>query len=40
MVPVLVEKLVKDGLTGPLVFSSKGEGPNMSVDERMQVAEA
>jgi N-acetylneuraminate lyase len=40
MVPVLTDKLVADGLSGLFVCGTNGEGPNMTVAERMQVAEA
>jgi N-acetylneuraminate lyase len=40
MVPVLVEQLLKDGLTGIFVCGTNGEGPNMTIEERMAVAEA
>ena len=40
LVPVLVDKLVADGLKGVFVCGSNGEGPNMTTEERMRVAEA
>jgi N-acetylneuraminate lyase len=40
VVPSLVEKLIGDGLNGIFVCGSNGEGPNMTTEERMQVAEA
>ncbi|MGF6846495.1 N-acetylneuraminate lyase [Chitinophaga sp. W3I9] len=40
LVPALTDKLVKDGLKGIFVCGSNGEGPNMTTEERMQVAEA
>ncbi len=36
----LTDKLVADGLRGIFVCGSNGEGPNMTTDERMRVAEA
>lgn len=39
MIPTLVEKLIEDGLQGVFICGSNGEGPNMSAEERMQVAE-
>jgi len=39
-VPTLVDKLVEDGLTGVFICGTNGEGPNLTLDERMQVAEA
>jgi N-acetylneuraminate lyase len=40
MIPEIVEKLITDGLSGIFVCGSNGEGPNMSIDERMKVAQA
>lgn len=40
MIPVIVDKLVHDGVNGIFVCGSNGEGPNMTNEERMQVAEA
>lgn len=40
MIPILVDKLVEDGVKGIFVCGSNGEGPNMTIAERMQVAEA
>ena len=40
LIPVLVDKLIADGLTGLFVCGSNGEGPNMTTAERMAVAEA
>jgi N-acetylneuraminate lyase len=39
IVPAYVDKLVKDGLKGIFVCGSNGEGPNMTIEERMLVAE-
>ena len=39
MIPALVDKLVNDGLKGIFVCGSNGEGPNMTTDERMKIAE-
>jgi N-acetylneuraminate lyase len=36
----LVDKLVADGVSGVYICGTNGEGPNMSVEERMAVAEA
>ena len=38
MIPLLVNKLVKDGLKGIFVCGSNGEGPNMTIEERKFVA--
>lgn len=40
MVPVLVENMVNQGATGLFVGGTNGEGPNMTVEERMELAEA
>jgi N-acetylneuraminate lyase len=40
LVPSLVDKLVSDGVKGIFVCGSNGEGPNMTTEERMRVAEA
>lgn len=39
-IPALVDKLHADGVKGIFVCGSNGEGPNMTTQERMQVAEA
>jgi N-acetylneuraminate lyase len=39
MIPVMVEKLVRDKVTGLFVCGSNGEGPDMTTEERMKVAE-
>jgi N-acetylneuraminate lyase len=38
IIPAYVDKLVADGLTGIFVCGSNGEGPNMTIEERMLVA--
>lgn len=40
IIPELVEKLIDDGLTGVFICGTNGEGPNLTVEERMAVAEA
>lgn len=40
MIPTLVENLIADGLSGAFICGSNGEGPNLTVQERMAVAEA
>ena len=40
LVPALVDKLYADGLKGIFVCGSNGEGPNMTTEERMKVADA
>ncbi len=40
LVPGLVDKLIEDGLTGVFVCGTNGEGPNLTMEERMAVADA
>ncbi len=40
LIPAIVDKMVADGLTGVFVCGTNGEGPNMTIEERMAVAEA
>ncbi len=40
LIPALVDKLVADGLKGIFICGTNGEGPNMTTEERMAVAEA
>jgi len=40
IIPALANKLLEDGLKGIFVCGSNGEGPNMTTQERMLVAEA
>jgi N-acetylneuraminate lyase len=40
IIPELVEKLVRDGVKGVYICGTNGEGPNMTVQERMAIAEA
>ena len=40
IIPDYVDKLVSDGLKGIFVCGSNGEGPNMTVEERMLTAQA
>lgn len=39
-IPAMVDKLVDDGLKGIFICGTNGEGPNLTVEERMAVAEA
>jgi N-acetylneuraminate lyase len=39
IIPEYVDRLVRDGLKGIFVCGSNGEGPNMTMEERMLVAE-
>jgi N-acetylneuraminate lyase len=40
LIPGLVDKLVDDGVTGLFLCGTNGEGPNLTIEERMAVAEA
>jgi len=40
IIPVLVEKLVADGVKGIFICGTNGEGPNLTIEERQQIAEA
>jgi N-acetylneuraminate lyase len=40
IIPELVEKLIEDGLTGVFICGTNGEGPNLTIEERIAVAEA
>jgi len=40
IIPQLVDKLVADGVAGAYICGTNGEGPNMTVEERMAIAEA
>lgn len=40
IIPQYVSRLIDDGLKGIFVCGSNGEGPNMTIEERMLVAEA
>jgi len=40
IIPRITDKMVEDGLTGVFICGTNGEGPNLTVEERMQVAEA
>jgi N-acetylneuraminate lyase len=40
IIPSIVEKMIEDGLTGVFICGTNGEGPNLTIDERMAVAEA
>jgi N-acetylneuraminate lyase len=39
IIPALIDKLVADGLTGVYICGTNGEGPNLTIEERMAVAE-
>lgn len=40
LVPGIVDKLIRDGVSGVFVCGTNGEGPNMTIEERIAVAEA
>src|SRR5688500_17737818 len=40
LIPSIVEKMIEDGLTGVFICGTNGEGPNLTIEERMAVAEA
>lgn len=40
VIPDIVEKLIEDGLSGVFVCGTNGEGPNLTVEERMAIVEA
>jgi len=40
IIPSVVDKMVNDGLKGVFICGTNGEGPNLTVEERMQVVEA
>lgn len=39
-IPGLVDKLINDGVAGVFICGTNGEGPNLTIEERMAVAEA
>lgn len=40
LIPMMVDRLVADGLRGVFVCGTNGEGPSLTIKERMMVAEA
>lgn len=40
IIPTIVDKLIADGLAGVFICGTNGEGPNLTVEERMAIAEA
>jgi N-acetylneuraminate lyase len=40
IIPRLVDKLIANGVSGVYICGTNGEGPNMTVEERMSIAEA
>lgn len=39
LIPPLVEKLINDGIKGIYICGTNGEGPNLTIEERKQIAE-
>src|SRR5688572_15106756 len=39
-IPPMVDKLIGDGVKGVFICGTNGEGPNLTMEERMAVAEA
>lgn len=40
IIPSLVDKMISDGLSGVFICGTNGEGPNLTVEERMAIADA
>ncbi|TCK80845.1 dihydrodipicolinate synthase family protein [Albibacterium bauzanense] len=40
IIPEIVENLIADGLAGVFICGTNGEGPNLTIEERMAIAEA
>jgi N-acetylneuraminate lyase len=40
LIPSLVQKLIDDGVRGIFICGTNGEGPNLTIEERMLIAEA
>jgi N-acetylneuraminate lyase len=40
IIPAIVDKMIADGLSGVYICGTNGEGPNLTIEERMAVAEA
>lgn len=40
IIPTMVSRLIKDGLVGVFICGTNGEGPSLTTEERMAVAEA
>lgn len=40
IIPSLINKMIADGLSGVFICGTNGEGPNLTVEERMAIAEA
>lgn len=40
IIPAIVDKMIHDGLSGVFICGTNGEGPNLTIQERMDIAEA
>ncbi len=40
IIPAIVDKMINDGLSGVFICGTNGEGPNLTIDERMKIAAA
>ena len=40
IIPSIVDKMVNDGLSGVFICGTNGEGPNLTIEERMAIAES
>jgi len=40
IIPAIVDKMINDGLSGVFICGTNGEGPNLTIDERMKIASA
>lgn len=40
IIPAIVDKMIADGLSGVFICGTNGEGPNLTIKERMAIAEA
>lgn len=40
IIPTIVDKMANDGLSGVFICGTNGEGPNLTIQERMDIAEA
>jgi len=40
IIPTIVDKMIADGLSGVFICGTNGEGPNLTIEERMATAEA
>jgi len=40
IIPSIVEKMITDGVSGVFICGTNGEGPNLTIEERMAIADA